>query len=593
MKEKRFLTNFTTIFLVMLAVVIILVGIAYFMSVNALENEISNIYQNSIYDLQVRLEDVLQQCNLMTSYLVNDDMVQLYYSHSAPDSLLESYYSTINTKLNSHAIPYIDSIILYAPQYDRMIISSDSRSYNINELLKEYPVLDISWLVNVASMGFRESMVVTRAKNNTWPYYFSVFKKWSRGGVEGVVILNVSLTKLYDHLVSSNSLLSEVYIVNDQGQVILEPEKTTLMVPVEDVPKLSLYENGSAFSTVQSRDGKHYVHAQAYSKLYGLTSITVTQVNEHYNQIKDVQKTIMFVFACAFLVTFLIAVVYTYRADKPLKDIRRLMDSPLTMDHDNTQYDESIRDIAEELISHLQTNKRLREELDSRLGILNDTKILALQAQINPHFLFNTMNAIRLTVENDCGNDHPGLLMLDELSYVLRYSLSDINVVPIEEELKFIKEYISIMNHRYGEIETSIEADPDTYNCLVPKLVFQPLVENSIQHGLAPCIGMQDTKVSIRVSKTNHRYPNGVEAPSVCIEIEDNGIGMGEAAMERLRASISDHSNISREHIGVTNVSHRFYLMFHNEQDIRLESKPGSGTKVTIIFRANEMEDNE
>lgn len=590
MKEKRFLTNFTMIFLVLLAVVIILVGVAYFMSVDALENEIQNIYQNSIYDLQVRLEDVLQQCNFMTSYIVNDDTVQLYYSHAAPDSLLESYYSTIYTKLNSHAIPYIDSIILYSPKYDRMISNSSNKSYQMSEVLQDYPVLDVSWLDNVDSMGDRETMVIARAKNNTWPYYFSLIKKWSRGGVEGVVILNVSLAKLYDHLISSNSLLSEVYIVNNQDQVILEPEKTLLMVPVGDIPKLSLYEDGISFSRVQDREGKHYVYAQAYSKLYGLTSITVTQVNDHYNQIKDVQQTIMFVFVCAFLVTFVIAVIYTYRLDKPLKDIRRLMDSPLTMDHDNTQYDESIQDIAEQLFGHLQTNNRLREELDSRLGILNDTKILALQAQINPHFLFNTMNAIRLTVENDCGNDHPGLLMLDELSYVLRYSLSDINVVPIMEELKFIKEYISIMNHRYGEIETSIEADPETYKYLIPKLVFQPLVENSIQHGLAPCIGMQNTKVIIRVSKIQYRYPNGVEQPSVCIEIEDNGIGMGDAALDRLRASISDHSNISREHIGLTNVSHRFYLMFHNEQDIQLESKPDKGTKVTIVFRANEME---
>lgn len=592
MKGNRFLTNFTMIFLVLLALVIILVGVAYFMSVNALENEIQNIYQNSIYDLQVRLEDVLQQCNLLTSYLLNDDTIHLYFSYVSPESLVERYYSTVYTKLNSHAIPYIDSIILYSPRYDRMIANSSSRSYQMDRVLQEYPELDVSWLDGVKVMEPRETIIIARSKNDTWPYYFSMIKKWSQGGVEGVVILNVSLTKLYDHLVSSNnSLLSEVYVVNDQDQVILEPEKTDLMIPVDQIPKLALYEKGKSFSTVQNRDGIHYVYAQAYSQHYGLTSITVTQVNDHYSQIKDVQKIIMCVFVCASLVTLFIAVNYSYRMDKPLKEIRRLMDSPLTIDHENTQYDESIRDIAEQMISQLQTNNRLREELDSRLGILNDTKILALQAQINPHFLFNTMNAIRLTVENDCGNDHPGLLMLDELSYVLRYSLSDTNVVPIREELRFIKEYISIMNHRYGQIQTSIEAEPDTYNCLVPKLVFQPLVENCIQHGLSPCIGMQDTKVSIRVKRIQHCYPNGVEQPSVCIEIEDNGIGMGEAALERLRASISDYSNISKVHIGVTNVSHRFYLMFHNEQDITLESKPGKGTKVTIIFRANEMED--
>jgi hypothetical protein len=119
-----------------------------------------------------------------------------------------------------------------------MIVNSSEKSYSMSDVLVEHPFLDVSWLDNVESMGDRETSVVARAKNKTWPFYFSVIKKWSRGGVEGVVIVNISLTKLYDHLVSSNSLLSEVYVVNNQGQVILEPEKTELLVKVDKVPKL-------------------------------------------------------------------------------------------------------------------------------------------------------------------------------------------------------------------------------------------------------------------------------------------------------------------------------------------------------------------
>lgn len=592
MKEKRFFRNFTMIFFVLLAVVILMVGIAYMMSVNALEKEIRNIYQNSTYDLQVRVEEILQQCNLMSSSLVIDDTVQLFYSHAAPESLISGYYSIIKTKLNSHAVPYIDSIILYAPKFDRMISSqSADKSYDMESALNEWPAADVSWLETVETQESTSTAIVVRAKNHIWPYYLSIIKNWSKGGVEGAAVLNINLAKLHDHLVSENNRLTQVYIVDSDQQVVLQNDKQALTVPVSDVEALNAYRSGTSFSEIQTAGDNRYVYAQAYSEEYGLTCITVTQINEHYGQLKDVQEIIILVFLIAFFVTFAIAIIYSYRLVKPLKDIQKLMDSPLTLGHDHKQYDENIRDIAEQLISHLQTNNRLRQELDSRLDLLNDTKILALQAQINPHFLFNTLNAIRLTVENDCGNSHPGVLMLDELSFVLRYSLSDINVVSIRDELEFTKEYIAIMDHRYGEIDTQIDAEEGVFRCAIPKLVLQPLVENSIQHGLAPCIGMKKTELKISVKKIHYQYPNGTECPSVCIEIADNGIGMGEDTLEKLRKSISDYNKISREHIGLTNVSHRFYLMFHNEQDIQVESFSGKGTTVRIFFPANELED--
>ena len=592
MKEKRFLVSFTTIFLVLLAVVLILVGITYYMSVNALENEIQNIYQNSTYDLQVRLEEVLQHSNFLANYLINDDTIRLFFSHPEPDTLVSRYFSIVNTKLNSHVLTYIDSIYLYAPNYQNIVSSqSGGRSYHIDTIMTELPSSDMSWLYTVQKMGPRDSLIYERARNNNWPYYFTVIRKWSSGGVDGVVVLNINMSKLFDHIISENNHLTDVYVVNEHDLVVMQEEKKALTVPVTSFPQLDKYQGKTAFSTMINSDGKHYVYAQSYSEKFKLTSVTITPVNDYYGQLKNVQQTISAVFVSAFFVALAIALIYSYRMIKPIKDIQRLLDSPTELEHDAENYDESIRDLAEQLISHLQTNKRLREELDSRLDLLNDTKILALQAQINPHFLFNTMNAIRLTVESDCGNEHPGVLMLDELSFVLRYCLSDINVVPIREELKFIKEYIAIMNHRYGQIETEIHVHDDALECMIPKLVFQPLVENSIQHGLVPCMGVQSTKLFINVTRLDHTYVNGTKLPSVCIEIRDNGIGMTAEALDKLYKSIHDYNKISREHIGLANVSHRFHLMFHNEQDIQLESQEGQGTTVRVYFPANKSED--
>lgn len=593
MKEKRFFRNFTMIFLVLLSVVILFVGFAYVMSVNALEKEIRNIYQNSTYDLQHRVEDILDQSKLMSSYLIIDDMVQLFYSHPSPDSLISGYHSIINTKLNNHTFSYIDSIILYAPKFQRMASSDVSgRFLNMDNALSEWPASDVSWLEDVHKLSSRETKIIFRSKNNIWPYYISIIKDWTSSGIEGSVILNINLTKLYDYLMSEQKQQTQMYIINNEDNVVLQSDKNALSVPVDEFDNLSSYQPQSSFSEIQKTGKNRYVYTQAYSEQYGLTFVTITQINEHYGQLKDVQWTIFFVFFISIIATLCVALIYSYRLVKPLKDIQNLINSPITMGLDHENYDENIRDIAQQLIAHLETNNLLRQELDSRLGLLNDTKILALQAQINPHFLFNTLNAIRLTLECDYGNFHPGVKMLDELAYVLRYSLSDINVVSIKEELEFTKQYIAIMDHRYGEIETQIVADESVYNCVIPKLVLQPLVENSIQHGLSPSIGLKQAVLNIIIEKLDYQYPSGVECPSVCITISDNGVGMQESTLNKLKSDLSDFNKITREHIGLTNVSHRFYLMFHNEQDIQVESEVGKGTTVRIYFPANEQEEH-
>ena len=201
------------------------------------------------------------------------------------------------------------------------------------------------------------------------------------------------------------------------------------------------------------------------------------------------------------------------------------------------------------------------------------------------------MNAIVLLLENDCGNTHPVIMMLSELSYVLRYSLSDTKVVSIREELDFIKEYLAIMGHRYGTIETDIAADECVFDCAVPKLVFQPLVENSIQHGLAPRFGVAESTLGISVQLVSHGYSTGIESPSIHISISDNGVGMDETTLENLQRSLRNYDSVPKEHIGLANVSHRLYLMFHNEQDIRVDSTPGQGTTVHIWIPAKHIDD--
>ena len=142
------------------------------------------------------------------------------------------------------------------------------------------------------------------------------------------------------------------------------------------------------------------------------------------------------------------------------------------------------------------------------------------------------------------------------------------------------------MQYRYEVFEVLMDVDEKLYDYAIPRLVLQPLVENALQHGLAACLSVRHGTLTLRVREIHHAYESGRELPSICIEIIDNGIGMDEKQLQELRSCIADHGEISRKHIGLSNVAQRFYLLFHNEQEITLESVFGQGTQIRIVFPA-------
>lgn len=591
-KEKRFLKNFIIILLILLVIAAAVVSVVYRMSINALENEIHNMYQSTTDELLDKMEDAIAQTNYTGSRLILDSRVQLYYTHYAPDYLLDGYYGLVDEKLRGHAISYIDTIILYAPKYDRMMTSQrPEKTYSMEEVKKQASMVDITWLEDVLKLEGRGTSIVVRARNDRWPYYLSVMKNWRTTSLDGYVVLNINLVKLHDHLIAGRSDTMKIFLVDEDEQVILEEDKESLFKPVSQVEFLTPYRPGESFTQLRSENGHNYMYAQAYSEKYGLTFVTYTLVDDYYSQISTTQRNLILALCVSVLVAVSLAGIYSIKLVKPLQDIQRLLSSPAVVEENKGQYDENIRDIADQIISHLQTNSTLRRELDSRLDLLKDTQMLALQAQINPHFLFNTLNAISLTVESDCGNAHPGVLMLNELSYVLRYSLSDSGNVSIWEELEFVKKYLTIMEYRHGDLNITIDVDESLYNCAIPKLVLQPMVENSIQHGLAKLTDGRKGALTLSITKRLHKYPDGVECPSVWLEIKDNGVGIGQEQLEKLRKRIGGYSGISREHIGLSNVSHRFYLMFHNEQQVQVDSVEGEGTCIRVIFPMKNLED--
>ena len=211
---------------------------------------------------------------------------------------------------------------------------------------------------------------------------------------------------------------------------------------------------------------------------------------------------------------------------------------------------------------------RIERKLEEQNRLLLEARLDALQRQINPHFLFNTLNSITSLVRMK-----PELAreMTVKLANILRALLKDHDTfVPLREELSFTDDYLDIEVVRFGVEKLRVEKDidPRTLEVLVPSILLQPLIENSIKHGLEPRLNGGTVTLRSRI--------NG---DRVLIEVADDGVGMGNRPASALRRNGAG--------IGMKNVQERLEVLYGNQARFSVVSNPGRGTLVSIEIPAN------
>lgn len=202
---------------------------------------------------------------------------------------------------------------------------------------------------------------------------------------------------------------------------------------------------------------------------------------------------------------------------------------------------------------------------------LRDTELKLLQEQINPHFLYNTLDTIVWLAED--GQDKEVIAMTTSLSEFFRTVLSGgRDYITIREEEAHIHSYLSIQQFRYQDIlEYEISIDPGLYEYSILKLTLQPLVENALYHGIKNKRGMGKIKIN--------GYADGTD---IVLEVCDNGIGMTPEELVALKGKLKEKSSTGRQGFGVINVEERIRMNYGYRYGLEFESQKGIGTKVTV-----------
>jgi two-component system LytT family sensor kinase len=206
------------------------------------------------------------------------------------------------------------------------------------------------------------------------------------------------------------------------------------------------------------------------------------------------------------------------------------------------------------------SNARTETKLEEQERMLMQARLEALTSQINPHFLFNTLNSVSALIRSD---PQQARVMVLKLSRILRRRLRRHETFsPLRDELDFINDYISIEVTRFGDKLRFVQRiDPDTLDAMVPSMLLQPLIENCIKHGLSGKV--EGGSITLEARRADGRLQ---------IVVEDDGVGMPE---EKLATLLS-------QGIGISNVTERLKVLFSSDYRMWIDSKPGKGTRIAI-----------
>jgi two-component system LytT family sensor kinase len=215
-------------------------------------------------------------------------------------------------------------------------------------------------------------------------------------------------------------------------------------------------------------------------------------------------------------------------------------------------------------------NVRIEMKLEQQARLLLQARMEALQSQVNPHFLFNTLNSISSLVRRDPDSARE---MIVKLGNILRRLLrKGDSFVPLREEVEFLDDYLDIEVARFGgdKLKVVKELEPTSLDHLVPSMILQPLVENAVKHGFASKVDAGS--IHIRSRNAGHR---------IVIEVEDDGVGM----------PVTGSRTSSGTGIGILNVTERLQVVYGDAAEITIQSRPGRGTLVRLVLPVLQAEE--
>ncbi len=400
-------------------------------------------------------------------------------------------------------------------------------------------------------------------------------KELGSGEYRGVVIVEMTVERIQAFLNTRVTESGFLYIQDETGKPIIWPSDMTQ----QELDQSLNRNNSAANSPWLFQD----LHIERVLSSNGWTIVCTIPGEELGANIINIIKLISLISLCvavlalmaayhcsAYLVHPILALdEKMQQVEKGNLEVRALVERPDEIGALTEQFNRMIATIRILMKQEVENEKKLRM-----------TELKALQAQIKPHFLYNTLDSIMWLIRAD---DRDGAIqMIMSLTRFFKIGLSrGSEIIPLREELEHAKSYLVIQSTRYKDQFTyEICVEDGVENCMIPKLVLQPLIENAIYHGMKQKHDRCNLLVWVRS-----------QGQDLLIDVQDNGVGMTPERAEALRNTLYNRHGLHSDSYGVVNVHERINILFGEKYGITFESRLGEGCCFHITLPMQRKED--
>lgn len=409
-------------------------------------------------------------------------------------------------------------------------------------------------------------------------------QSYENGTFRGVILINLNMNKITEICNSFQEKQENfICIINDKGELVYEQQNGRERFAFDE--KENRQELNTALGKTKEScfrlnyRGEKYLVTRTDMKTTGWTLVSMVPYKSVMAETMAISGVMILAVAITLIVTLLLLNRILTGVVKPLKKLEKYM---VQVNPDNM--DQRMEILTDDEIGHLSMKfnqmmdriRNLKEQVIEEQEDKRKYELQALQAQINPHFLYNTLDSIIWMAET---NDSNIVAMTEALAKLFRVSLNKGNEeISLERELEHVKNYLIIQSMRYADKFTyEISAEPGVERCRTIKLILQPIVENCIYHGIKKKRGTG--KITIRAYRREQ---------NLIIEVSDDGCGMPEEICRKILSDEIESENISGSGIGVKNVNERIQLRFGKKYGLSYSSEEGVGTTVTYVLPYNE-----
>lgn len=570
--------------LISLIPILILGSVAIIYFRNFALDSISREIYNNLETIRLKMEEINNEVTTIANKLMIDQRLKelLLYKYKTP---LEAYLKYSQYKeIENYKTLYAKSISHIRIYSENATILENGIFYKTTKKIKEQHWYKLAHKLN----GFIRWELIYEYRDLYPQYYLSLVRLLRDVYNEKFGVLVINLNKL-----ELNNILRhqpfDTFIINSENLIVASSDDNFLNTKLEiDLEKL-LRRNGSFISF----NGKNYKAIGTYLPLTGDNKdfyvISMVPLDVIMGAPIKMQNFALLIISISFLASIFLIFIFSKSTSRRLSILTKAvneishgswdLDIPIEGRDEFAQLSENIKNMAKSIkklieevyIANIQKNEILLREREIKLKLLTN--------QLNPHFLFNTLETLHMMAI--CNGQREIADIVLKLGNLLRKNMEwKGNLIKLSTELNLVRDYLEIQKYRFEKINYRIETYVDPNKIQILPFLIQPIVENSIIHGLENKIDEGFIKILVRK-----------EEEKLIISIEDNGVGMEEEILNSLINNFSRESN--SEKIGLKNIYERIKLYYGENYGLEIKSEKGKGTKVDIILPYKEFEEKE